>query len=198
MSLSNNALTTLENIKEYLNITGTDDDLLLENLIDRATGIIEIICNRPLKNVDGQDALVAQTEYFNGGGRSKLFLKYYPISSITSIHDDPDRVYGADTLIDSDEYAFWADEGIVEFDGAGTVGSGVKNIKVIYKGGYTAATLPYDIEQICIELVAILYKMRDRIGVSSKSFSDGSASYFENLLTPQSREVLRKYSKLDH
>jgi hypothetical protein len=198
MSLSNNALTTLANLKAYLGITVADDDLLLESLIDRATDIIETICNRPFKNADAGDLPVAQTEYFNGDGRSKFFLKYYPISSITSIHDDPDRVYGADTLIDSDEYAFWADEGIVEFDGSGLAGSGVKNIKIVYKGGYTAATLPYDIEQICIELVAILYKMRDRIGVSSKSFSDGSASYFENLLTPQSREVLRKYSKLDH
>jgi hypothetical protein len=171
------------------------EDTLWEDLVDAATKIIESICNRQFKYLSG-GAQTEITEYFNGDGKGKLFLKFYPVASITSIHDDPDRVYGADTLVDSDEYATWLDEGIIEFDGAGTIGSGVKNIKVVYKGGYTDT--PFDLELVCWELVAILYKMRDRIGVASKSFSDGSASYFENLLTPQSREVLKRYSKLDH
>jgi hypothetical protein len=196
MTISNNALTTLAKAKAYLSVEGTSDDALVENLIDRATKIMETLCNRSFKNVNSGGTAQPNTEYFNGDGKSKLFLKYYPIIAVTTIHDDPDRIYGADTLIDSDEYAFWADEGIIEFDGAGIVGSGVKNIRVVYTGGYT--TTPYDLEHVCNELVGILKNMRDRLGVSSKSFSDGSASYFENLLTPQSREVLKKYSKLDH
>jgi len=197
MSVDPNALTTIAKAKSFClaDASVVTEDTLWEDLVDSATKIIESICNRQFKYLSG-GAQATITEYFSGEGKNKLFLKYYPVTSITKIYDDPDREYGADTEIDSDEYALWADEGIVEFDGAGTIGSGVKNIKVTYKGGYT--TTPFDLELVCWELVAILYKMRDRIGVASKSFSDGSASYFENLLTPQSREVLKKYTKLDH
>lgn len=77
------------------------------------------------------------TEHYDGDNSTILFLRNYPINSITSIHQDSDRVFGADTLIDPTHYVY---------SGRKLVGVevvwwyGVQTIKVIYDMGYDLPT----------------------------------------------------------
>jgi len=138
---------TLDAVKEYLRISSSNDDTLLNNLIARAEDEADMYCHRVF-------AAATYTEYYDGNGLSKMNLKHYPVNSITSIHDDLDREYGADDLIDSDDYVFEADSGIVKLDGL-TFTGGIQNIKVIYNAGY--ATLPDDVTDAIVKLVAAKY-----------------------------------------
>jgi hypothetical protein len=196
MGLGLNALTTVINVKSFLGLStgSTGDDTLLENLINVATDMIEgQYCNRPFINVatSSSTTLQAQTEYYDGGGKA-FFIKYYPISSITSIYDDPDRVY-TDTgdAIDSTSYVLYENEGRILLDYKSIYQT--HSVKVVYTGGYTTGTLPYDIEFAAWELTGLLYKSRDSLGVSGKSFSDGSVNYYENRLSFFAKDTFSKY-----
>jgi hypothetical protein len=78
MAVDTYALTTLSNLKNWIGITSVDDDVLLEDAIDRATAIIESHCDRKLK---------ARTfsEWCMPSGERTFTVDNYPIVSIDTI-----------------------------------------------------------------------------------------------------------------
>jgi hypothetical protein len=78
MAVGTYALTTLSNLKNWIGITSVDDDVLLEDAIDRATAIIESHCDRKLK---------ARTfsEWCMPSGERTFTVDNYPIVSIDTI-----------------------------------------------------------------------------------------------------------------
>lgn len=75
MSLDSNALVTLAEAKTYLGITGSDDDTLLNSLINNSSAAIESYCDR---NFIAQN----YSEFYNGMGQRKLRLRNFPVTSI--------------------------------------------------------------------------------------------------------------------
>jgi hypothetical protein len=78
MAVSSYALTSLANLKEYLGITGTADDAILEKCIDRASVRMETYCNRLLKARD-------HAEWRSGSGVSEIRLYQYPCSQVIGV-----------------------------------------------------------------------------------------------------------------
>lgn len=141
-------LVTLEEVKEFLSITDDNSNTILGRL---CVQISDFIC----KQANRKFLKAAYTEYFNGGtGINKVFLREYPVASITTVHDDPDRVYGDDALLDSDDYVVDGDTGILYFDTF--VSKGLRNIKVVYEGGYDP--IPNDIKLCACVLIAKEFK----------------------------------------
>lgn len=185
MSVSANALTSLDAVKDFYAMSGSKqiDDDLLEDLIDRVSEMIYSYCN---VNSFRQNTY---TEYQDGQGSKYLFVNNIPIISVTSIHDDDDWVWGSDTLIDSsqyrvidDRYIVWRDD---YFDNAD------QNVKIVYKAGYI--TIPGDLEQTCIEEVVRRFKHRRDVDVQSKTLEDGTVQYVSKNLMQSSILVLNKY-----
>jgi hypothetical protein len=81
------------------------------------------------------------TEYFDGKGKATIYPTYLPLTSITSIYDDLDRDYEAGDLIDDDYYVMYDNR--VALDGQ-RFANGLKNVKLVYRGGYTATQLASD------------------------------------------------------
>lgn len=78
MAVGTYALTSLANLKSFLGITSTTDDVILEKCIDRATAIIESHCDRKLK---------ARTfyEFLMPEGDKTVRTEEHPINSIDTI-----------------------------------------------------------------------------------------------------------------
>lgn len=178
-----NELTTLANVREFLEFPDdqTDDDTLLEKLITRMSADIESDCDRIFGDA-------TYTEYHDGDGTDTLLLKQYPINSITSVHDDVDRDYDTDTLIDSDDYVYDSETGILTLDGFG-FSIGRQNVKVVYNAGYT--TIPTDLEQACINKVVIKY-LQGKAGMSA--FDSDHIERISNM-EKYIEKVIRKYRK---
>lgn len=184
-------LTALANVKEYLKIpvAETGDDNILNRLISAADEFVKVYCKRGLE-------AQAYTEYHSTkSGQDVLMLEQYPVNSITSIHDDPDRNYGSGSLIDTTYYVFEAEPGIVRLDGV-TFYAGFQNVKVIYNAGY--ATIPADLEQATIELVAQKFNSYDKIrqGIVSRTIEGETVRFFLGELFPETKAVLDRYRKI--
>lgn len=176
-------LTTYAHVKEYLGLGTDDDETFIGNLITRVSDDIERECNRTFNASD-------LTEYYNGDGTNVLLTRNYPINSITTIHDDCDREYNSDDLIDSDNIIIDSEvEGRIVLDGT-LFTKGDKNIKLVYNAGYS--TIPTDLEQACIKRVAAEY-------LESKGLVAGFAEGAErnpDKLRKQANVVIEKYKRI--
>ncbi|HNX82476.1 MAG TPA: phage head-tail connector protein [Candidatus Omnitrophota bacterium] len=181
--LTGSELTTLANVKTALSIVNTDDDAYLNSLIARVTDEAETYCRRKFADA-------TYTEKYDGNGCQSMQLKQYPITSITSVHDDLDRAFLSDTLIDSDDYVFDAESGILTLDWS-IFSRGVQNIQVVYNAGYT--TMPQDLEQAAIMLVSSYY-LAFKAAINATVGQDiGSKPYY---LKKDAYVILDRYQRM--
>ncbi len=161
------SLVSLATVKAFKNITATEHDAELVRLIGAVDAFITTYCNRQFEQA-------TVTEYHSTrAGQTTLLLKRPPVASITSLHDDPDRVYGANTLIDPSDYVIEdTDAGILKLDGT-VFQRGVNNVKVLYSGGFNP--VPADLAQAAVELIWLARDKGDQalLGLQSKSVAEG-------------------------
>lgn len=181
-------LTALATMKEYQELTGTDYDNLLTNLISRVSQFIKNYCHTNFTTE-------AVTKYHSGDDNEILILDHSHILSFTSLYDDTDRAFGADTLVDAADYTVDLDTGIVYLLNSLTFDKGVRNIKETYNIGY--ATVPADIAQACIEIVAKKYKdsIGKRLGIASESIGDKNISFTNEDIPKQAKVIMDHYEK---
>ncbi|MCS6302364.1 MAG: phage head-tail connector protein [Nitrospira sp.] len=189
------SLTTLANVKAFMNISTSEHDVEILRLLPSVDAFIQSYCNRPLEQA-------TVTEFHSGrSGQSTLRLKRYPVASITSIADDPYRVYGAETLLAaSDSVLTDAEAGIVQLDGI-TFNEGLNNIKIVYVAGYAAGSKEAALlEQAAIELIWLARKKGDQalLGLQSRSIADGRVDTFNMDWPAGVREILERFRKVDH
>lgn len=151
-------LVTLSELKKFLNVTDTDEDPVLYDCLVRAQSEAESYCNR-------QFELAMRTEYYRANKTTTLQLNAYPLvdSGVYSLvmYDDMDLEWGADTLLAATEYQVDAAFGTVTLTGQyfqTALNPALKNIKVIYGGGYDASTLPNDLRGAIMKLAGADYK----------------------------------------
>jgi uncharacterized phiE125 gp8 family phage protein len=100
------SLDTLANVKLRLGITTSADDTLLSALMDSADQWVAGHCERDF-------AGGTFTEYHPGGG-TLVFLRNYPVQSVTSVKVDPAYGFGAETALPATAYVVHADRGVVQ------------------------------------------------------------------------------------
>jgi len=147
-----------------------DRDALLDALCDAVQSIFEDLSNRVLTSA-------TFTEYHSCDRYcNKLFLKNYPIASITTIHDDPDWDYASGSLISSDDYTFNSLSGTVHYNGYFYQGS--NSVKVVYIAGYSVTTLPKSIKETMIRQVSHWFEQAKNSSwaISSQTDPTGGSS----------------------
>ena len=196
MALSDDALTTLAQVKEYLAIASSDHDDLLERLIEAVSSQFNAYCGRKLRARDyssqsEDDAYDPDNALLSGSGYAELLLPQYPVISLSNL---------------------WVEEVAVAPAASGTgwvldAGAGVltlldrvfprgrHNVALVYRAGFAA--IPPDLAQAAIEQAAIRFQEsaagHGRLGVSARTLSDGSVSYHASALLPQVKAVLDRY-----
>lgn len=181
----NYALTTLTKAKTHLGVSGTDDDVLLERIINAVTDYIEGECGRRFKET------VYTQELYDGDDFGRwLFLKNFPVIELTKIEHTTN---GGETWkedIEGRDFEKYENDGAIYFY---TKYSGKRNYRITYRAGYT--TIPYDLEMLCIRLVARLYEKRRSEGKKSESLGPASIDWGE-FLGEEDRKILNKYKKV--
>ena len=113
-------LCGLDKFKTFVKDTGTTNNVLYQDLIDRSSRQIEKHCKRNIRSR-------SYTEYQDGDGNaSQLFLKQWPVVGTTAdvdLYDDVDRVFSATYKFADDDWVLDNDQGIVELLSDSSIGS---------------------------------------------------------------------------
>lgn len=181
-------LVTIEEVKAYLGIADTDtaSDKLLQNLSVGVSAWVERYCDRQFKSD-------TYTEQHDGCGLSEIQVDQYPIISVTSVHDDSERGFGADTLIATTDYVFYANTGTIRLDG-GIFTKGIQNLKVIYDAGY--AKIPTDLAHAVVSLIADRFRNKEHQGVQSMAIGSYKVTYTNEEIPGEIRSILDSYRRL--
>jgi len=160
-------LTTLNAVKEALEITTGSDDTYLTNLIKRVSQFIEHYCDREFTAQDIE-------EIFDGTGTKTYLTQQYPINSITALSRRTSSLKVDDWDAITSTYFFdKAKRGeIVYVNG---FSNNTLGYKLEYNAGY--ATIPDDLEQAAIDLIAYYYNNRKSKNTDSESIGDYSVTY---------------------
>ena len=175
-------LTTLTAVKAYLEVTGTDDDALLTDLVARASDAIVAYCGRAFAAAD-------YDECHDGDGSDIVLLDQRPVISVSALSEDDDAV-------EADDFVVYPELGIVRLK-SGVFGRGVRNVRVSYRAGHE--TIPADVEQAAIEWVAAMYRARGEVAgrdVSSERVGDYAVTYERDArdgMPAAARAVLEPY-----
>lgn len=179
-------LCILSDVKAWLDISGVNDNDILQSLITN-------VSTRILQNLNRSSlALATYAERYDGSDTPQLALRNFPIVSVSSLTvagrtvvASPDGVQSGYTF---DQYAlkligYSVAPGQQGF--ASTIGfftRGFQNIAVTYQAGY--ASIPFDIAEAARQWVAYLYRQRSRIGQTSKHLSTGETVSFSQKEMP--------------
>lgn len=144
------ALTSLDNVKEFLGLSTTTDDPLLTNLIAACLAKFEAHCRRRLV------AATVTGEIHDGSPqRTTVFLREYPAASVTAVSED-----GGETTLSASDYQLIASTGELVRKASSYTRTawrtGEGNILVSYTGGH--ATTPADLVHAATMQVALDYR----------------------------------------
>lgn len=186
------ALIDTSDLKTLLKISGSSEDTLLEGLINRASQLVASYCGRNFVSA-------SRTEYYDGNGEPELILKNYPVTVLTSLHDDTERSFGSDSEIDtSEDVQLDGNAGIITlWNNEVSFIKGRGNVKVVYTAGYVkGSTVPYDLQEAVLMIAMHFYKriyQDQRIGLQSETIGQKTMSYSERDIPTKAKTILNLY-----
>ncbi len=190
-------LAKLDDLKRWLNISDTNDDALLTQLLEGVSGRFAQACNRTLERAE-------LTEYHDGGA-GVVHLLAYPIESITSIKETLDGDFdSAEVLTEHTDYEQDTNSGLV-YRLYGNWLDGIRTVQVIYTGGYlppdqipsgNQVVVPKDIQFAVLEQCRFLWQRKDELGLRSVGIGGGSWSLVvDKAWLPSVVDVIKRYKR---
>lgn len=136
------------------------------------------------------------TEYRSGGGwgQTRIFTKYQPIVSVTSLTiDDVVMTPLLSNIPDPNGSGYAYTENAILLYGYEFT-KGQDNVIIVYSAGY--ATVPYDLNQIAVEWVCFKYREKDRIGHKSKTLAGETVAFITDDMPAFVKAGLQKYKRI--
>lgn len=175
--------TTLADVKAWLSLTSASDDALLTRLITASSVAMQSYLSRDIF----QQVYI---ENYHGKGNPSLLFKNWPVTAVSSVSVDGVSIPASITAT-GDGYVF--DETKLMLRGY-IFCRGFSNITISYTAGY--ATAPYDLAQVCIQLVSLRYKERDRIGHVSKTLAQETVAFSQKDFSDDMRTIMNQYRRV--
>lgn len=178
-------LTTLADVKAWLQ-TGQSafpatDDALLTRLITAASQYVQTWLNRQIASAD-------YLEVRDGTGGDRLQFGCFPATAVRSLTIDSQVVPIAPSTTAAG-YSFSPTQLSVR---GCKFNRGAQNVVVAYTAGYVST--PPDVAQACIELVALRYRERTRIGELSRSLGGAeTVAYAQKDMSDGTKTLLQQY-----
>jgi hypothetical protein len=176
-------LTTLANVKDYLNLTSDGADVLLDRLISAVSGFIQTWLGRQISSQ-------AYTEIRNGHDGLQMTFANTPVTAVASVKVDG-LVIPAAADYSSRGYRFTHSALVLN---GYSFTRGLGNVELAYTAGFT--TTPPELEQACIELVALRYKERDHIGQDVASMQGQNVTFSTRDMPASVKTVLQGFKKV--
>lgn len=184
-------LVTRQEAKDYLQITTTTYDTLIDSLIQKASGLIESQANR----LFGENSY---EEIYFGNDSESICLDHYPVIDVDYLSQDIDtenRI--TNDLIKPSDYFVRVEDGLLELiDDVFCKSTAYRTIYVKYSAGYE--TIPADIKLACLNLISKKYNdiTDKRSGIQSKSSMNYQITYLQTDLSDSDNRIIDMYRKI--
>jgi hypothetical protein len=167
------------------------EDVVLARLVSAASAFVGSWLGRSI-------AQQGYSELWDGNGRVKMMFPNWPVSAVTSLAIDgmaiPPAPPSAPSGASLPGYLV-TDRGMALALIGYSFTEGFQNVAVGYTAGYAAT--PPEIEQAVIELVALRYRERERVGEVSKSAGGQmTVSYSQQDMADGTKAALEPYRKV--
>jgi hypothetical protein len=183
-------LCVLADLKAWLNIQSTTEDVLLQNLITRGSLQMLRWMNR--------DHIIATSYTENRDGNDSLFMlpRNFPLISVSSVTVNGIAIAAATDQVSAgfvfDSRKIMLRGGASSFYTLAPYSSqyqyrftrGFQNVQLVYSAGY--ASVPSDLQQAAIEGFAYVYRRRTHIGEDSSSANGQMTIGFSKEMLPAS------------
>jgi hypothetical protein len=171
-------LTTVANVQSSLGgNAGAQDTVLLGRLVTAVSAYIVSYLSRPI--LSGPQVYRANGTFAQAGFQ----LPFLPVTAVASVTVDG---------IPSTDFS-WTPEGVLVVNDL-TITKGWGNVVVSYTAGFAAT--PPEIEQVAIEMVALKYRERSRVGEVSKQVGGETISFFAGDIPANAKLILGEYRRL--
>lgn len=177
-------LALVADVKKWLGLTSTTDDALLARLVTAASAAIESYLNRTFEAKDYEGV-------FDGLGNDRLMPPNYPLLSITSVSVNDEVIPRS---LSATAPGWVASSTMIMLRWPYRFEVGVQNVKVSYRAGFES--IPTDVAQACIELCALRYEDRKRIGITSKGLAGETISFSQKDFSNPIKTVLQQYKRV--
>ena len=179
--------TTLSEAKEFLRISTSSQDVVIQVLIDSAEEYVAKAANVVFKT---DTELAAEIIEFNDGGEQYIFMNQRPVRSVSSLAPTND----AGNPLDPTEYAL--DGSCVRKSNNGDFAFGVNRWTVTYVGGY-GDTDPATIYPPAAKLAVLqmVYKGYNNRGGKNSESGQGVSANWGNLIDDEIRALISSFSK---
>lgn len=145
------AIITLADAKAHLNLTRTETDTLLQQVLDDAHDI----CERRTGQVWTSRTVTAETR--NGDGTSRLQLRWSPVTAVASVTESGTALTaGTDYVLEAETGILWRGTTTA----AAAWESGRQNVVVTYTTGPIGGTVPGHIRRGLFYLVEHIWDTR--------------------------------------
>lgn len=144
------SILTLNKYKTIKNITNSEHDVQITELIKAVNSYISTYCNRKFTEYYNVD----KVEYFDGVNSDELYPEVYPIVSVTSLETSTDGGQNYSTVLtEFTDYVIDEQNSriVSNYDYFVASSYPLNSVKLTYKAGYT--TIPEDLTLAAVNLV---------------------------------------------
>lgn len=128
------SLVTLPEAKEYLKVVGSEEDTIIQTILNGVSSWVGTFLGRDLVRAE-------RTEYYDGDGTDSLILRHRPIVSVATLNVDSTRTFasGYDVNV-SANIIIQKNQGVLRaWNLFSAFSCGTANVKVKYTAGYLTA-----------------------------------------------------------
>lgn len=182
MAVKATTLVTIEQVRDWVlnDLADSSKDLVLTLIADAASERLERDTARIFRSRAVTD------RHIGDGAGSVLYLKRYPIISITSFTTDG-------VAVDATRYYVDAERGRIVLKNGAVFGDNA-DLAITYTAGYAAADLPSDAVEVCLHLCKRAYQLKTKGGQSFQSVSMGGHSFMMRDTLPS--DIVKAIEKL--
>lgn len=188
------ALTSASNVAAMLDGIAAAD-VTASGVIGRVDALFARWCGYPPASIGAAPTMESASYTVYSGNEGvyidaweprELVVEPYPVTAITSIHDDPNEDYTAAELVDSGDYVQRGRHGerirLLPDSIQGAWSRSPRAVRVVMTAGY--ASVPADLEAAAIEMCAHLLRLRHARGEQSVSTGEGTSVTFRDETIP--------------
>ena len=179
-------LTSVDAVKAYLGVDADAvyDDTVIGSLVTACSLYVQTWMNRQILSALYDDIR-------DGNGKHFMLLQEFPVTDVLSVNINGRDIPKSNGLT---EPGFFLSGRVIYLRHGLTFERGTGNINISYRAGFD--TCPVDLAQAVVEMVALRYRERDRIGHASKTLGGETVAFTITDFPVQVRTILNNYKQV--